>query len=434
MTVFNSTAIEQEEPDEHEEKAERGWWENTLGPHLTYVGRAAVLLAGAVSLLQLIAVALIGGTFPKNIDDRPEYSQLLGPVLLIAINTIALARARRYPIPFFAVSVVSMVLLALLFGDRAAAVTPLYWISILLLSIRTQGRTFIIAAALGLTADIAVSIHSRVVDSNLPLSFDTFGDSAVPPIMNVLMGYGLVIALGKVVQNQRRHKLVDGVRIRRLKQERDTAVEKAVADERTRMARELHDVSAHHLTAVIIQGKAAAEVFETAPEEVQSLLCGVVDEGERALRSLRQLVEVLRLGHTELESPQPTIDSVLSLVDGCHRSGITVTTDIGSDLAGVDSAIQVSCYRIVQESLSNALRHAHGCCVTVLIKRDSGALKILVENGVGESLDRSISGQGLGLIGLRERTESLGGSFTAGLSEKGSWKVQAKIPLEGFVG
>ncbi|MCJ0906699.1 sensor histidine kinase [Rhodococcus sp. ARC_M6] len=432
--MTSSTAIDETVNDEAESKTEWGWWGSAQGSQLSYVGRAGVLLVGVLSLVYLVAAMLSGDSLPKNSESQIDYGQLLGPMLVIAINTIALAKARYNPIFFFSVSVFAMIVLALVLGDRAAAATPLYWISILMLAIGTEGRSFYLPVLVGISADLLVSIHLRMSDLNLPLSLDTFGELVVPVIVNVVMSYGLFTALGKVVQNQRRHKLVDGVRIRQLKQERDMAVQKAVADERNRMARELHDVSAHHLTAVIIQGKAAAEIFETAPGEVQDLLFGVVDQGERALRSLRQLVEVLRIGPTESQSPQPSIQSVMSLVDGCQRSGLTVTADIGGDLVDIDSAIQVSCYRIVQESLSNVLRHAYGSRVVVLIRQDSGSLKIIVENDVGVSLEGDMNGQGLGLVGLRERTEYLGGSFEAGPSGAGRWKVQAEIPLEGLNG
>jgi signal transduction histidine kinase len=418
------------ENDDAEKTATWDWWEMAGGSQLSFLSRIGVLLAGVLSLVYLVAALLSTDTFPKNFEAQLDYKQLLGPVLVIAINTIALANSRRHPIIFYTVSVVSMIVLAFVLGDRASAATPLYWIAIFVLSIFTEGRSFFLTIFFGLSADIIVSTYLRSNYLDSVSSFATFASLAIEPAVNVVMSYGLIITLGKVVRNQRRHKLVDGARIQRLKQERDTAVEVAVADERTRMARELHDVSAHHLTAVIIQGKAASEIFESTPGEVPDLLFGVIDQGERALRSLRQLVGVLRIGPTESQDPQPSIRAVMSLVEGCRHSGLTVTAEIDGDLSGIDSAIQVSCYRIVQESLSNALRHAHGSRVSVSIKRDEGDLVIQVENSAGESLERTLSGQGLGLVGLRERTESLGGSFAAGHSGEGSWRVQARIPLE----
>jgi signal transduction histidine kinase len=147
---------------------------------------------------------------------------------------------------------------------------------------------------------------------------------------------------------------------------------------------------------------------------------------------MRQLVEVLRIGPAKSQEPQPSIQSVIGLVEGCQSSGITVTAEIGDDLADIDNAIQVSCYRIVQESLSNALRHAHGSRVLVSIGRDSTNLNVFIENDMGESLENAINGQGLGLVGLRERTDYLGGFFYAGYSRDGLWQVQARIPIGGF--
>ncbi|TSD49813.1 hypothetical protein FFI94_029100 [Rhodococcus sp. KBS0724] len=425
-----SSVVGEAENDDAEKAATWDWWEMAVGSQLSFLARIGVLLAGVLSMTYLVVALLSANTFPKNSEAQLDYKQLLGPVLVIVINTIALANSRRHPIIFYTISVISMMVLAFVLDDRAAAVTPLYWISIFVLAIFTEGRSFVLAASLGLSADIIVSTYLRSDDLDSASSVAAIAGLSINPAVNVVISYGLIVALGKVIQNQRRHKLADGARIQRLKEERDTAVEVAVADERTRMARELHDVSAHHLTAVIIQGKAASEIFESAPGEVPNLLVGVIDQGERALRSLRQLVGVLRIGTTESQEPQPSIRAVLSLVEGCRSSGLIVTAEIDGDLSGIDSGIQVSCYRIVQESLSNALRHAHGSRVSVSIKRNEGDLTILVENSAGESLERTLSGQGLGLIGLRERAESLGGSFDAGYSGDGSWKVRVGIPLE----
>lgn len=426
-----STVVGEVTNDDAEKPAAWDWWGVAGAAQLSFLARIGVLLAGVLSVIYLVVAMLAGDTFPKDSEGQLDYGQLLGPVLVIAINTIALAHSRRHPIIFYAVSIVSMIVLALVLGDRAAGVTPLYWIAILTLSIRTEGRPFFVGIFLGISADVLVSINLRTIDFNLLLSLGTLGDSVIPPLVNALMSYGLFITFGKVVRSHRRHRLVDGVKIRHLKQERDMAVQKALADERTRMARELHDVSAHHLTAVIIQGKAASEIFNTNPGEVQDLLFGVVDQGERALRSLRQLVEVLRIGPTALQDAQPSIQSVVGLVGGCQRSGLAVTVDIDIGLADIDNAIQVSCYRIVQESLSNALRHAHGSRVSVSIRRDAENLHVFVENEMGESLEYAINGQGLGLVGIRERVDYLGGFFSAGYSREGTWQVKAVIPIEG---
>ncbi|MFE4499572.1 sensor histidine kinase [Rhodococcus sp. NPDC056743] len=383
-----------------------------------------------LSLAYLVVTLLIGDTFPKDENSQLDYKQLLGPALVIAINTFVMARMRKHPVASFAVSVGAMIVLALVLGDRAAAVTPLYWISILTFSIQVNDRPFFAGAFLGLCSDAMVSTYLRIIDMGSNLSLADSLALALQPLVNAVVSYGIVIALGRVVRNQRRHSLVDEVRIRQLKQERDLAVQKAVVEERTRMARELHDVSAHHLTAVMIQGKAAVEIFDTAPEEVKDLLVGVVDQGECALRSLRQLVDVLRIEPTRPQVPQPSIQSISSLIDGCRRSGLTVAADISGQLWDIESAIQVSCYRIVQESLSNVLRHAHGSRAVVSIKRDFDSIKICVENGPGQSLENDTNRHGLGLVGLKERAEYLGGTFGAGYSIRGTWIVQASVPLE----
>ncbi|KAB2582749.1 hypothetical protein BS297_24155 [Rhodococcus erythropolis] len=401
---------------------------NTRRSISLHANRTGVFVVGILSLAYLVITALIGDSFPKDIESRLDYWQLLGPTLIIILNALALPSSGRHPFFFFFFSVTSMVVLALALGDRAAAVTPLYWLSIFLLSLRTQGILLYLSASLGAATDILVSVNLQISGQEPLINAVTFVDNAIQPIINVTVSYAFVITIGKIVQTHQKRRRIDTVKIEQLQFQRESDIKRAVAEERARMARELHDVSAHHLTAVIIQGKAAVEVFDTNPREVPPLLSGVVDEGERALRSLRQLVEVLRIDPTASQSPQPSIQSLRTLIDGCERAGLKIQSRTSEGLYKIDSAIQMSCYRIVQESLSNVLRHSPGSNVKIVIENILSVLYICIENET-TNMQRSTDGQGLGLVGIRERTELLGGSFKAGMSIEGNWTVQAKIPL-----
>ncbi|MFJ9931093.1 sensor histidine kinase [Streptomyces misionensis] len=218
---------------------------------------------------------------------------------------------------------------------------------------------------------------------------------------------------------------------------RERAAAQARTAERTRIARELHDVVTHHVTAMVVQAE-AARYLTAAPERLEQSLTAVSDTGRRAITDLRHLLELLNPDHgtgtgtTEPKEPRtPAVGRVLTLVEQTRRAGQPVDfTEQGTPPASTGSADLVA-YRVVQEALTNALKYAHGSRTSVQVRHSDREISVEVStDGAGSSSAAAVGG-GRGLAGLRERVDVLGGDFHAGSSTDGGFTVRARIPAGG---
>ncbi|OPG08050.1 sensor histidine kinase [Microbispora sp. GKU 823] len=200
------------------------------------------------------------------------------------------------------------------------------------------------------------------------------------------------------------------------------------AAERTRIARELHDVVTHHVTAMVVQAE-AARYLTAAPDRLDAALSAVTDTGRRAIADLRHLLDLLNPDHSDRsEVRMPSVGELRTLVEQTRLAGQPVEfAEEGSPAESAGSAEFVA-YRVVQESLTNALKYAHGSQTEVRVRY--GEKEIIVEVGTDGSGSPAGSpgGSGRGLAGLRERVETLGGEFNAGRRTGGGFVVRARIP------
>ncbi|MEU6408110.1 histidine kinase [Microbispora sp. NPDC046933] len=198
------------------------------------------------------------------------------------------------------------------------------------------------------------------------------------------------------------------------------------AAERTRIARELHDVVTHHVTAMVVQAE-AARYLTAAPDRLDATLSAVTDTGRRAIADLRHLLDLLKADH-DTDVRMPSAGELHQLVEQTRRAGQPVEfTEEGSAAESAGSAEFVA-YRVVQEALTNALKYAHGSRTAVHVHY--GEKEIIVEVGTGPSGSRAGApgGSGRGLAGLRERVDALGGEFSADQRAGGGFVVRARIP------
>jgi signal transduction histidine kinase len=198
------------------------------------------------------------------------------------------------------------------------------------------------------------------------------------------------------------------------------------AAERSRIARELHDVVTHHVTAMVVQAE-AARYLTAAPDRLDQTLTAVTDTGRRAITDLRHLLDLLNPDHGT-GAGAPPVGSLLTLVEQTRRAGQPVEfTEEGTPAESTGSADLVA-HRVVQEALTNALKYAHGSRTSVRVHH--GAREITVEVGTEGSGARAgfPDGSGRGLAGLRERVDVLGGDFSAGRRTDGGFVVRARIP------
>ena len=234
-------------------------------------------------------------------------------------------------------------------------------------------------------------------------------------------------ATGLIVRNHR--DAADSARLRAeqtaLLAELDRT--QAVTSERARMARELHDLVANHLSAIAIHSTAALSIDD--PDTSKQAL-GVIRENSVAgLAEMRRLIGILRERGGDLEpAAAPTLDGLGALVDGARVNGLDVTLDTDTEHGALPAPVEPAAYRIVQESLTNALKHASPGRVTVSLTRRDGSLSVAVTSPYGGHAGPRAPGSGAGLVGMRERVALLGGAFTAG-PDGARWAVRAALPL-----
>ncbi|MGH3203316.1 MAG: sensor histidine kinase [Streptosporangiaceae bacterium] len=205
----------------------------------------------------------------------------------------------------------------------------------------------------------------------------------------------------------------------------------AIAAERISIARELHDMIAHNVSVVVVQSVAAQGILDDQPARAREPLAHIEQSGRQALTELRRLLAVMREQDQpyELREPQPGIAQLATLVDSVRSTGLPVTLQVDGEPPPDSAAVGPSVYRIVQESLTNVLKHAGHARVNVLVCYGAAAVEVIVEDdGPGRSAN-SAAQPGHGLVGMRERAALFGGTFTAGNRDGGGFEVRAHLPL-----
>ena len=206
---------------------------------------------------------------------------------------------------------------------------------------------------------------------------------------------------------------------------------RAVLEERTRIARELHDVVAHHLSLIAVRAETAPYRLTELPESAQAEFSSLSEVAREALDEMRRLLGVLRHDQPAALAPQPQLSDLPALVDAARQAGAPVEFSAPTALGQVPADVGVCAYRIVQESLSNAGQHAPGAPITVSIDHDCGAVLLRVANGPAghPATSGNEHRPGHGLTGMHERVALLGGSLTAGPAPDGGFVVSAVLPL-----
>jgi signal transduction histidine kinase len=214
-----------------------------------------------------------------------------------------------------------------------------------------------------------------------------------------------------------------------LEEQREVQAQAAVAVERGRIARELHDVIAHNISMIVVQAGAAARVLQGGQPEVTTALAAIEATGRQTVDEMRGLLGVLRRDDDGLAlAPQPGLADLEALVAQVRDAGLAVELAIEGPPVALPAGIDLSAYRIVQEALTNSLKHANGARARVSVRYDSAAVEIEIEDD-GEAAANG-NGGGHGLVGMRERVALWGGALTAGQSEAG-WTVRARLPIGG---
>ncbi|MER6996514.1 sensor histidine kinase [Streptomyces sp. NPDC000410] len=251
--------------------------------------------------------------------------------------------------------------------------------------------------------------------------------------------FALAWVLGDSLRTRRAYFAQLEERASRLEREREAQSKVAVAAERARIARELHDVVAHNVSVMVVQADGAAYVLDTAPDQARQALETISSTGRQALAEMRRLLGVLRTGDAPESGeyvPQPDVQQIEDLVEQVRSSGLAVDFKIEGTPRPLPSGVELTAYRIVQEALTNTRKHGGpdvGASVR-LVYFDDGLGLLVEDDGRGASHemyeDGGADGKGHGLIGMRERVGMVGGTLDAGPRPGGGFRISALLPLK----
>ncbi len=243
-----------------------------------------------------------------------------------------------------------------------------------------------------------------------------------------------VIFAGLAIRAARGHADASAERADALRASQEAATRVALAEERARIARELHDVVSHHVSVMVIQADAAERVIVAQPDQARRSVQAIAQSGREAMGELRHLLGVLAPQDDGVESadelrPQPGLDQLGALIARTRAAGQPVTL-AGAVPAALPHSVGLAAYRVVQEALTNALRYAPGAPTTVRVDADHDALCVEVTDEGAPGAPQGLRGNESGLIGLRERLALYGATVQAGRRLGGGFRVAARIPLE----
>lgn len=215
----------------------------------------------------------------------------------------------------------------------------------------------------------------------------------------------------------------------------DQEVHSLVLEEKARIARDLHDVVAHHMSMVAVQAETAPYRIQGLDEPTRQEFASIAESARAALSDVRGILTVLRGTDAAERAPQPTLDDVDALVENARAVGARVDLAVGGERRPLRTAVEIGAYRILQESLANAARHAPGAPAAVVLWYGETELEVTVTNDAPALVPSAGDGDepaagGHGLVGMRERTALLGGQLVAGPTSTGGFRVAARLPIE----
>ena len=350
-------------------------------------------------------------------EDTFGLADRIGAASVAVAVAIALAYRRRFPLVLAAVTVASVLARPVLpaAGDGTAYGIAII-IAIYTCAAHLEGRALRVGGVLA----SAVAIYLLISEG---------ADFAGVVFFALLFGVPWIVGRMMRVSRQRQALLEEQAVM--LERQRDEQARIAVADERQRIARELHDVVAHAISVVVLQSRGGRRLIDTEPDAARAAFDAIESTSSQALGEMRRLLGLLRSGDDDTLLPQPTLARLEDLIADLRASGLPVELSIEGDPGVLPPGVDVSAYRIVQEALTNALKHAGPTRAHVRVEYADDSVLVEVTDdgaGVGESNGSSPHGAGHGLVGMRERVAIVGGELKAGPRPTGGYAVSARLP------
>jgi len=374
-----------------------GWWRESHW-------RIDVALALVVGAIATIGTYVVGQNQPGH--RAPDAVALA----LLAAGAAALVFRRRYAGWVLLCAQGSTLLYVLLDypkGPNFLAILVAFFSAVL------QGRRLIAWAVLA--AEFAM----------FPWLPYVLGIEPAPTSAEMVRLAGWLLVLGTVAE------LVH-VRRQRLMRAREEEARRRAGEERLRIARDLHDVLGHNISLISVQAGVALHLMDQQPEQARVALAVIRDASKDALRELRSVLDVLRQVNEEPpRAPSPGLAGLGDLVSRAAEAGLRVHAEVSGDLQGLPASVDLTAYRIIQEALTNVMRHSGQASSSVRVTRNGQELTLRIDNEGGNDPSRDCSERGQGILGMQERATALGGVVEAGPRPDGGFRVFARLPLEG---
>ena len=369
--------------------------------------RGLAVALTVLTLLQIVAFANVPW-LAGFVSRTPPAPTGVWPYVVAAGCFLPLAWRNRRPGPaFVAASAFTILYMAMPWPPAIVLVGP--WLALYTFGSRYGGKRTVPLAIVVVGVSLGISALS------------------VSQSLSVLQGVGMFAllavagALGASVQTRREL-------FAQIQKARDETQRRRIDEERLRIAREVHDIMAHSLTLMTVQADAGAASFDGRPERAREALAIIGETGRSTLRDLRSMLDVLTDGEQDSpRTPVADLTRVAELVGSVSDAGLATSLDIDGDIEEVPTVVAVAAYRIIQESLTNAVRHSGATKVRVHLAVASDELNIEVADD-GRGQQESGAEPGRGLRGMQERVTALGGTFGAGPGPRNGFRVHARIP------
>jgi signal transduction histidine kinase len=339
----------------------------------------------------------------------------LAVVLLIELSVLPLAVRRSRPLAVLATTLAAAIIGDLLFSGF---LLPGPVIALYTVAAHCERRVALAAAGITGVALVVPAVAGK-------------GVSSAGFAVAMYAVFTVAWVLGDNLRTRRAYLVEVEARAERLERDREERARRAVAAERSRIARELHDVISHNVSVMVVQAAAGKDVFASQPERARDALGSIESIGREALVELRRLLGVVSPDDDAEDpgyAPQPGLARLPELVEQVGAGGLRVNLTVTGQPRDLPVGVDLSAFRIVQEALTNTLKHASASRADVSVRYMDASLEVeVLDDGVAGDP----GGRGRGLVGMRERAALLGGELSAGPRPAGGFGVRARMPLEG---
>jgi len=400
---------------------------SVTGPLWRHPAVADALVPAVLALAFVVVPLLVPSDLGPPDGGRPFESTLTGPdVILTLVSALALTARRHRPLPALLVTAAATAV-AITGGWEVNLAQLAVAVALFNFGLRRPRTHTIVATAV---AAVSLGLLSVLV---VVLGRGEWGRQ------DVVLWLSTAAAVAIAVQSRRATILALEDRAIRAEESREATARRRVAEDRVRIARELHDVIAHHVAVISVQAGVAEHVLEKCPTAARESLATVRSSAKAVLGELQSVLGVLRQDETDVPTaPAPSLSRLDDLVASFTLMGTPVHVDAPRSVPGLSPAADVAAYRVVQEALTNVHKHAPGAATTIVVRPDAGAVEIVVTNeppplpdepAGSEAHARDRAGSGFGLIGMRERVLAAGGVLQTGPTADGGFCVAAHVPL-----